>query len=529
MKELFDFIKDILIDILAKIPAVVSFVNNLLSIGEKIGKTKKKKGKPVHKKIIGTVCISVIMLVIIMGVRHRKNDLREASDFSENICIGSGENAVETEPGWGDSDGGRPSYTVDEINKGILGSQIIFNTISDSVIGDEKNFVGARQCVIRDDGRAEPADSEAKEWRGNNITAEDGKYYIIRLYVHNNNPNGMDTVAEDTRVSFSIPDISSTTVEVKGFISSSNARPSKYWDYIKFNSDVPFHLEYIHGSALLENNEIGLGGIPLSDDIVNAKGDGMLIGYDALDGRIPGCYQYDNFVTIQVKAVYDSENVKRSTYSYQQANEGALEDTITFNSIKLVETDEAWAKDNDMKLPLVTNETNFVGAREDTGKNEGAKNIWEGTQITAEDGKTYIVRLYVHNNSPKGEQGAAENTQVRFYVPYGSADIQTVNGYLRSSNADPNQYSDTVNFMSTDGTPFHLEYVHGSALLENGGFAKGAGVQLPDSVTNQGNPTNKAEDEWTQIGYAGFDGKIPGCYQYINYVSIRVKVVYDKN
>ena len=231
-----------------------------------------------------------------------------------------------TASAWGDSDGGRPSYTVEEINNGAIGAtpasdgedyknspdypgQIIFNTISDSVIGDEKNFVGARQCIIRGDGRAEPADPEKKEWRGNNITVADGQYYIIRLYVHNNNPNGFDAVAEDTRVSFSIPDTSAATIEVNGFISSSNATPSKYWDYINFNSEdgTPFHLEYIQGTALLENNSIGLGGLTLSDDIVNAKSGGILIGYDALDGRIPGCYQYDNFASIKVKAVYDYE------------------------------------------------------------------------------------------------------------------------------------------------------------------------------------------------------------------------------
>lgn len=228
---------------------------------------------------------------------------------------------------WGDnSEDGRPSYTIEEINNGAIGptekshgkdyknspdypGQIIFNTISDSVIGDEKNFVGARQCIIREDGRAEPADPEKKEWRGNNITVADGQYYIIRLYVHNNNPNGFDAVAEDTRVSFSIPDTSAATIEVNGFISSSNATPSKYWDYINFNSEdgTPFHLEYIQGTALLENNSIGLGGLTLSDDIVNAKSGGILIGYDALDGRIPGCYQYDNFASIKVKAVYDYE------------------------------------------------------------------------------------------------------------------------------------------------------------------------------------------------------------------------------
>ena len=74
---------------------------------------------------------------------------------------------------WGDdSEDGRASYTIEEINNGAIGAtsisdgedyknspnypgQIIFNTISDSVIGDEKNFVGVRQCIIREDGRAE--------------------------------------------------------------------------------------------------------------------------------------------------------------------------------------------------------------------------------------------------------------------------------------------------------------------------------------------------------------------------------------
>ncbi len=229
---------------------------------------------------------------------------------------------------WGDNseDGkGRPSYTTEEIDNGAIGAtqqsdganykdndnypgQIIFNTISDGDIGDEKNFVGARQTELLENGRAVSATPDTK-WQGNSITVEDGKYYIIRLFVHNNNPNGEDAVAENTHVSFSIPGISSTQVQVNGFINSSNATPSEYWDYVNFNSPdaTPFHLEYLYGSALLENNGIGLGGLPLSDDIVKAKSGGVMIGYDALDGRVPGCYQYDNYVTIIVKAVFDTE------------------------------------------------------------------------------------------------------------------------------------------------------------------------------------------------------------------------------
>lgn len=217
----------------------------------------------------------------------------------------------------------------------------------------------------------------------------------------------------------------------------------------------------------------------------------------------------------------------RPLYSLQYVNEHDV--GVTFNSIKLADTDAAWYKaqtGKDLPTGMLRNETNFVGARIDNGVNAGANNVWEGTEITAEDGKTYIVRLYVHNNSQKQE---AKDTQVRFYVPYAASTSVVVNGWLKSSNATPKEYLDDVTFKSKDGTPFHLEYVKGSALLENGNYASGKGVTLTDSITNQGNPTNKAEDEWTKIGYSGLDGVIPGCYQYINYVTIKVKAVYDND
>ena len=129
-----------------------------------------------------------------------------------------GDNYVDPDTG----EKGRPSYTVDQINKeGALGpteesagdnyrqepnypGKIVFNSISNSTIGDEKNFVGTRECAVLPDGRADSATKDTV-WNGNNINVEDGKTYIVRLYVHNDNPNGSDAIAEDTRVSFSIP------------------------------------------------------------------------------------------------------------------------------------------------------------------------------------------------------------------------------------------------------------------------------------------------------------------------------------
>ena len=197
--------------------------------------------------------------------------------------------------GWGDNIGGRTSYTIEEINEGKLYDQIIFNTISDSTIGDEKNFVGAREDKEQTPG-------ETRYWNGNLIDVDIGKEYVIRIYGHNNSPRGYNKVAEDVEIQFQIPSESGKSIAVHGLLSSSNANPSVYWDGVVFTCDTPFHLEYVQGSALFENNGVGAGGFQLPDDIVN---NWVTVGYDKIDGRIPGCYQYSFYATIRVKIVED--------------------------------------------------------------------------------------------------------------------------------------------------------------------------------------------------------------------------------
>ncbi len=212
---------------------------------------------------------------------------------------------------WGNTGALRQSYTYEEINtlqrEGKWGNKIVFNSISNSTIGDEKNFVGARENTGINAGIN-------NVWNGNDITVEDGKEYLVRLYVHNNNPNGYNGVSTNTRVAFNIPTVSAKQVQVNGYIFSDNATPNEYWDYVNFNSDTAFHLEYVYGSALIENNgyaskENG-GAKPLSDEIVTkaASNNGIAIGYDqAGDGKIPGCYGFANYITIRVKAVFDTD------------------------------------------------------------------------------------------------------------------------------------------------------------------------------------------------------------------------------
>lgn len=250
---------------------------------------------------------------------EKQDQTAPASDRNNNTVGG----------GWGDSSGGRQTYTIKQINEGVLGDTITFNSIVDTndslspedkaagviiPLTDERNFVGAR----------ENSGNYGKDnlWNGNVIEAEEGKTYLVRLYVHNNSPHGYDAIAENVSVQFQITDLRHVLqndislegfdssngyygVGVNGFIDASNANPSSYWDGVKFVSDKPFELRYIPGTALLENNGIGAtngSGYKLNDDIVTDKK--VLLGYDSLDGNIPGCYGYAAYVTIEVEPVF---------------------------------------------------------------------------------------------------------------------------------------------------------------------------------------------------------------------------------
>ena len=273
---------------------------------------------------------------------------------------------------WGDNGGGRPDYTIEEINNGAIGATeisdgenykesenypgtIVFNSISDSVIGHEKNFVGTRECFQRADSTWIGATKETI-WNADEIPAKNNRTYIIRAYVHNNNPNGESAVAENTKVAFSVPSQSATEAKVTGYISSSNATPSEYWDSVVFKSDRAFHLEYVYGSALLENNGIGKGGLTLSDEIVTkASAGGTLIGYDKLDGRVPGCYQYDNYVSIKVKVVFDYEFTTETRVRLE--GEKNWQDTVTANIGDKVEFQiEYWNTSNEWQNGVVIND-----------------------------------------------------------------------------------------------------------------------------------------------------------------------------
>ncbi len=199
---------------------------------------------------------------------------------------------------WGDNSNGRATYTIAEINDGKLGDTITFNSITDGAIGDERNFVGAKL--------SSDVSNKNKTWNANEINVQDGQTYTIRLYVHNNSPKGTERIAENVKATFSLPTTVAKSHTVIGYLDSSNATPTRYWDEVTLKSNDNFYLEYVGGSAKYSNGKMGTVALP--DDVIIS---GATLGYDKLDGKIPGCYQYDGEVTIQVK-VHTSVSAKLS-------------------------------------------------------------------------------------------------------------------------------------------------------------------------------------------------------------------------
>lgn len=250
----------------------------------------------IKKHLLSVSVVAVIIAIILYAIINSRNAINGRIT-----------------PDWGDSAGGRPSFTAKRLKDNVLGDQIVFNSKGREnepgeckaiYPGDEKNFVK----VQLDNNDPDSNDL----WESENITVENGEQYKIRIDINNNNPRE-HIVAKDTKVALSIPSYSDTQIPVRGYIESSNADPSKIWDGVVFSSaeNKSFHLRFRPNTAMLYNKFTGADdGIELSDDIVlKATEGGTLIGYDKLNGEIPGGPQYSGIIEAWVDVIYDKYSV----------------------------------------------------------------------------------------------------------------------------------------------------------------------------------------------------------------------------
>ena len=185
----------------------------------------------------------------------------------------------------------RPLYTIEN-----AAPHVTFNSITNHQdIRDETNFVRIREAVsgtnFRDD-----------------VQLQAGKTYEVMVFYHNNAKQELnDVIGEDghpvgvarnTKARVQMPGrlAAGETATITGFISADNAKPAEVWDNARATTDSAVALRIVPGSAKIASSNGAVKGQTLPNEFFTT---GTPLGFDKLDGVLPGCNKYSGYITFQ--------------------------------------------------------------------------------------------------------------------------------------------------------------------------------------------------------------------------------------
>lgn len=185
----------------------------------------------------------------------------------------------------------RPTFTQQS-----PATYVTFNSITNNPKwGDERNFMR-----IRDIASGETYKDTA------NLQA--GKQYEVVILYHNNASSSFNAggtgIAKGAYARTEIPAIvrsGQSSVKGMSYVGATNANPTSVYDHIDFTNSTTadIALRYVKGSAKVSSNG-AVNGSPISDSLFTAGG--TPIGYDGLNGTLPGCDQYSGYITYTLVA-----------------------------------------------------------------------------------------------------------------------------------------------------------------------------------------------------------------------------------
>jgi hypothetical protein len=144
------------------------------------------------------------------------------------------------------------------------------------------------------------------------LQVQAGQQYEVQVFVHNNADPGLITNpdnynAQNTTFQATIPSTVNGSADITGAISASNATPGTVTSTATLNSSTPVNVSYDAGSAVWTNKGAANG--DKLGDVTN----GVLLGYNALDGVYPGCFNYIGYVTFNISVTAPSTPSTPST------------------------------------------------------------------------------------------------------------------------------------------------------------------------------------------------------------------------
>lgn len=204
---------------------------------------------------------------------------------------------------------------------------VTFNSITDNKqYGDERNFVQIRS--VTDNTKF-----------GENATLTPGKEYEVFAYYHNNGDTDLNasgaTVATGAFMRAQMPATvnAGENARVTVFVGATNAKHldaagtnlgNQVWDeaFAKNSTNGAVALRYVPGSAKITSNG-AVNGKSMPDTLYTT---GAALGYDALDGKLPGCLQYSGYVTYRFKVDQPNFTMEKQV---ARSDEATFKETTT--------------------------------------------------------------------------------------------------------------------------------------------------------------------------------------------------------
>lgn len=209
----------------------------------------------------------------------------------------------------------RPTFTIER-----PADYVTFNSITNNpAYGDERNFVRIKEA------------SASSSTYSDDTKVEPGKDYEVYVYFHNNASktyndaaHGRKGIAQNTRLRMAMPSglKAGERTGITGYISADNANPGTVHDNSYMTATTDVALRYIPGSAVIKTKG-AVNNQKLPNDLFGANG--THLGYDKLDGILPGCNEFSGYVSFKFRADAPNFTVKKQV---RKAGESDWKDKI---------------------------------------------------------------------------------------------------------------------------------------------------------------------------------------------------------
>jgi uncharacterized repeat protein (TIGR01451 family)/LPXTG-motif cell wall-anchored protein len=211
----------------------------------------------------------------------------------------------------------RPTFTMDN-----PAPYVTFNSITNNPVqGDERNFVQIKEA------------SASNTTYGENVTLQPGKEYEVFVFYHNDAASNLNDaahnykgIANDAFMRVQMPSTvkAGEKARITGFVGASNANPGEVWDEAYGAAAGDYDLSYVPNSAVIRSNG-AVNGKQLPNNLYTT---GTPLGYDALDGKLPGCTQYSGYVTFRFRVDQPNFEIQKQV---SPTGQNKYAETITAN------------------------------------------------------------------------------------------------------------------------------------------------------------------------------------------------------